>query len=905
MLAAILLTGAFTSVDLRTHDLLDRLREQRATDHRVILIAIDTESLGALGPMPWEWADIDALFAPVFEAHPPAVGLLVGHDQLFPLGEYPPGLLGEQLAAGKVVLPSRLMDPAGPSLPSVGHGAYGTRRDDPLGESSFGLLLIEPDDDGVVRHQPLQVDTGSGRMRTIENVLLGERPELDQEGATAISYVGPAGSVAHVSAVKVVRGEIESRVFDNRIVLLGVTDPSVARTFNTPMSPGAELMPAAEIHANALATVLDGHHIRTPVLLPLLLLLPFLLVLDALYRRGEMLATVVLGVIVMAGAAGVTTLAWYVGQIRLPVTVLALAIIGPLTLESVARVVRSRRRMQALLTELGQAVSFRPMDDGQANADRFWNHTAGFLTQFTGSMDCIVGERIGSRQRFHWVGTTSTPLDEVRIDETILRKPQLLRAIRSGRPSVLPGAEWSDYEDVVVVPLSASGEVVGLALLVVGDGPAALRSDGTRFVAAGVVGGRMIEQQMSSQDARQDSGGLLRALTRMSLDHQIDMAGALSRMMVEEHAQWQGIYQGLPLGVLFADMMGELQLANDASRLLLQRAGYRWAPGSSLAEMLASLTGRDIEDVSSALFMAHRAEEPMNFRWEVSGAARRTFRATLTPVVEPDREEQPRPNTESSDANRGTPMGYLCTIEDITVAEEIMRARSAIVDALGTRARTHLMILQGVTEMLMTRADLPDQANPDLARILAQGNALTQLLDDFAASTAISEEEGSGVVPVDLSVLTHEIVEHVSEAFSAAERLSIRTPVICTPILADRNHLAQALYRVISDSLVNSPAGNVTRVVVVEGDDSVVVEVRDQGYGIPKAVLGQMRTQPEDGSSIPEVLFRARQAIQANGGSLEIDSKVGRGTTYRIQFRKSGGQEQSTAVTAPGGRMGS
>jgi len=48
------------------------------------------------------------------------------------------------------------------------------------------------------------------------------------------------------------------------------------------------------------------------------------------------------------------------------------------------------------------------------------------------------------------------------------------------------------------------------------------------------------------------------------------------------------------------------------------------------------------------------------------------------------------------------------------------------------------------------------------------------------------------------------------------------------------------------------------------------------------------------------VLFRARQAIQANGGSLDIDSKVGRGTTYRIQFRKSGHEEQPNAISRPG-----
>ncbi len=892
--------GLTTGADRAVHDTVQRLRGERATGHRVIAVVIDDESLAALGRLPWSWDTLQALLEPILAGEPLAVGLTVPYDLLMPAESVPPPPIAGALAAGELVLPGRLVSGPGVSLPGVAYGAYGARRDQVSRDARFGLLTIEPDGDGVVRRQPLWVDTAAGRRQTMEAVLLEGVADPGDERTLTLAYVGPPGAVAHVSAIKVVRGEIEPEVFRDRAVLLGMDAPGLTPLLVTPVNRRGELMPAVEVHASALATALDGRRVRAPRWPVLWALLPALVLLFPVIRRGELVADVLL----VAGLTAVVTagsvIAALAADLRLPLATVVLALWCPLAAEAVARVSRSRRRLQDLVTDISRGVSTRATGLGDGDPARFWSHLASFLGQFTSTERVVVGERMGTRQRFRWVGAVGMGLDEVALDAAALRRAGVRRALRAGRPAVLPGGDWTAHEDVLAVPLSAAGEVLGLALLVVGDGPSVLRATGTRITAAAAVGGRMIAQQRSARGAA--ASGMLRVLTRVGLEHQLDMARAMSRTMLEEQTQWKGVIQGLPMGILFADMLGDVQFANEAARRLLARAGHRWTPAMRMAELLAALSGRPVEDVSAALFLAYRGETPTVFRWEVAGVVRRSYRATVTPVLEPESTEERAAAMDLGQrrTERSTPLGYLCTVEDVTAARETMRARTAILDALGTRARTHLMVLQGVAELLAGRDDLDEDVRQDLQRIISQGSSLTRLIEEFTASAVASEDAGSGIVPVDLGLVARQVVESVGEALGDAHRLVVKAPVLCTPVLLDRDGVAHALYRIVADSLVNSPASSTTRVVVAEGETSIVAEVRDEGYGIPRAVLEQLHTPEADESDVPEVLALARRAIAGNGGTLEIESRVGRGTTYRITFAKGAAEHRGGRVRGAG-----
>jgi CHASE2 domain-containing sensor protein len=79
---------------------------------------------------------------------------------------------------------------------------------------------------------------------------------IDEQGAMHIDFAGAAGTYPNYSAADLLAGSLDSSLFENKIVLVGVTDPtsSQAAIFNTPFGR----MPRVEITANAIASILGG-----------------------------------------------------------------------------------------------------------------------------------------------------------------------------------------------------------------------------------------------------------------------------------------------------------------------------------------------------------------------------------------------------------------------------------------------------------------------------------------------------------------------------------------------------------------------------------------------------------------------------------------------------------------------
>ncbi len=896
--ALLVVSGATAGLERLAHDRLQRLRGDRPTSHGVILVSIDAESLGALGPLPWSWDDLERLTAPILEADPPAFGLLPYPDQLFPAAGEPHGALAEAIAAGRVVLASRLAVEEGVSLPQASLGLAGSRTDPLLRSAVSGVRHLRVDPGGRVRHQPLAHRTTSGIQPAIEAVLL-EAAGSDlaaYRGEVGLCYVGPPGEIAHVPAIKVLRGEIEASSFADRLVLLGLTAPGLASHHATPLSPGPELMSAAEIHASVLATVLDGRRVREWSWLGILLLAPLIALVDLLVRRVDLLAASLRGAVALAVAvAGVAAASMWL-DVRLPITATALAALGPVLLEAAARATRTRHRVQQLLVDLSQSPTFRTSAGGAREGDQFWTPLPGFLAQFTGVDRVVVGERSEGGRAVEWRGAHDVELDEVRLAPAALRKLRLQRTLLEGRPAVVPGSDWSGHEDLLALPLGAGDEVHALALLVAADAPRLLRGEGARLVAAGAVGGRMVEQRRSTQAAiwsslprskraehRRSGGGLAGPFRRVGIDHQVDIAGVLTRLVLDDRAQFRGILHALPVGTAFADMMGEVQLVNESARRILESSGCRHTPGTNLPQLIGELTHRPTEEISTALFASYRTDEPSVFHWETSGAAPRTFQMHVRPVSE-------RPGAADGDAEtasaRPAPLGYLCAMEDVTASRETRKGMLTVLEALTRRAQGHVTGLHRVGRMVLDQGDLPLEAAGQVNQMLAQADALVSLIEDFATTLRPGDESETGVLPVDLGELGAAVIAEVGNAMTAAHRLELITRGPVTPVLADRGRITRALNRILFDSLVNSPAETVTRVEVTEGGGQVSLEVQDTGYGIPAAVLDRLGAAGADDGAPADGLARVTRDVREGGGQLAIDSQVGRGTTYRLTFSR-------------------
>ncbi|PAX07217.1 XrtA/PEP-CTERM system histidine kinase PrsK [Sphingomonas lenta] len=114
--------------------------------------------------------------------------------------------------------------------------------------------------------------------------------------------------------------------------------------------------------------------------------------------------------------------------------------------------------------------------------------------------------------------------------------------------------------------------------------------------------------------------------------------------------------------------------------------------------------------------------------------------------------------------------------------------------------------------------------------------------------------------------------------------------------LADAQALAQALGHLVQNAVEASPAGVAVEISARVEGCRAVVEVADRGCGMSAAFVRDRLFRPFS-SSKPGGFglgaFEARQLVRAMGGALEVESREGEGTRFRIVLPAAPEMEQA------------
>jgi signal transduction histidine kinase len=170
--------------------------------------------------------------------------------------------------------------------------------------------------------------------------------------------------------------------------------------------------------------------------------------------------------------------------------------------------------------------------------------------------------------------------------------------------------------------------------------------------------------------------------------------------------------------------------------------------------------------------------------------------------------------------------------------------------------------------------------------ILVSASLMSTMLDDMLAASRHSIGGASTVI--DLAAILNLAVEQVEQA-TGQRRVHLVHPIRPIDGPWDRIKVARALVNVLENALKYSPDGGAVIVTVREGGADVVVTIQDQGIGIPEDELpgifdGFVRASNarKQFAGTGLGLVSARRVLESQGGSLEIASAEGCGTTATI-----------------------
>ena len=334
IITAIVATGLLSSPDGAVSDAL--YHSPAATDGEIVVIGIDQRALDALGPMPWPRSYmVDAIaYLNADEATAPAV---IGIDVLYVGESADPesdaylaevaGEYGNVVTAGAATF--------GSDLAGEGEEFYMDTRavlawdapyDALAAVTETGHINAMADNDGIIRHALLYVDTPDGEKvfsfaRTIyeryaayHDLEVTPLPETDSDGFFYLPYTAaPSNYYDEVSILDLLEGTIDPEYFAGKIVLIGPYAAGLQDEYRTSIDHAAPMY-GIEIQANQIEAYRAGflpREVSNALQLALLFAVSFAVML--LLRDRKVGISVLLWLLVSGAWLGICLLAYRTG----------------------------------------------------------------------------------------------------------------------------------------------------------------------------------------------------------------------------------------------------------------------------------------------------------------------------------------------------------------------------------------------------------------------------------------------------------------------------------------------------------------------------------------------------------------------------------------------------------------
>ncbi|MDJ0841949.1 MAG: two-component regulator propeller domain-containing protein [Acidobacteriota bacterium] len=212
--------------------------------------------------------------------------------------------------------------------------------------------------------------------------------------------------------------------------------------------------------------------------------------------------------------------------------------------------------------------------------------------------------------------------------------------------------------------------------------------------------------------------------------------------------------------------------------------------------------------------------------------------------------------------------------------------------------RTPLNGIIGLTESLIDGAagQLNEAMRNNLSLIVAGGKRLANLVNDILDFSKLKNRNLElDCRPLDLQPLT-DVVLTLSQPLAAGKDLLLlnEVPADLPHIQADENRLQQILFNLVGNAVKFTDSGTV-RVTATTRDRLIEVKVTDTGIGIPTSQLERIFESFEqvDGSverargGTGLGLAITRKLIELHGGTIDVTSEVGKGSTFRFSLPPS------------------
>ena len=368
------------------------------------------------------------------------------------------------------------------------------------------------------------------------------------------------------------------------------------------------------------------------------------------------------------------------------------------------------------------------------------------------------------------------------------------------------------------------------------------------------------------------------------------------RTLEEVKGLARNILESIPTGVLTVNPNGVITVINPTAEAVLKRSATDLL-GNSYETVFAE--GETIRAVLEGALRHHQHVSQKDLPYESQDRTVHTIRVSTAKLTGDDAE----------------PAGVILQAQDVTdwlALEQRVRVadKLAALHTLSAGVAHELrnplsamdLNLHLLEEELRDGASLPEQATRYLHVLNAECHRLSVILDNFMK---FARPGSVGLHEVNIS----DLIEHIMALmqFEAEERKIRLEQAVDEPlpsVLGDETAISQVLVNVVVNAFHAMPNGGLCRVEAearqADGTRWLIVSVKDTGIGIKKEELARVfepfYTTKSSGTGLG--LAIAYRIMDDHGGTIQVSSTPGIGTTTVLTFPVAVEKEQSLAVTS-------
>jgi two-component system, OmpR family, sensor kinase len=223
------------------------------------------------------------------------------------------------------------------------------------------------------------------------------------------------------------------------------------------------------------------------------------------------------------------------------------------------------------------------------------------------------------------------------------------------------------------------------------------------------------------------------------------------------------------------------------------------------------------------------------------------------------------------------------------------RVRQFVADA-SHELRTPLAAIRGYTELTQRMGDDPDAVAHAMSRVASETERITRLVEDLLLLARLDSGRPLEREPVDLSRLA---VDAVSDAHVAGpdHQWELDLPEEPVVVPGDAARLHQVVTNLLANARIHTGAGTVVTTRLTTEPTHSVLQVIDNGPGIPEALQSEVferfargdSSRSRKGGSTGLGLAIASAVVKAHNGTITVNSSPGH-TEFTVRLPLNGWQ---------------